>query len=112
MVSFIHCPLQVPRSVLAIIVEQVRQLPASGRHADVNESARGQVDPGDGAELDLQQEELRQGAEHGDHGNIDDQTGVYYPYSLNQTVSAGSYRTKRARTATLNRGDRFELRTP
>ena len=50
--------------------------------------------------------------EHGDHGNIDDQTGVYQPYSLNQTVSAGSYRTKRARTATLNRGDRFELRTP
>ena len=47
-----------------------------------------------------------------DHGNIDDQTGVYSPYSLNQTVSAGSYRTKRARTAALNRGDCFELRTP
>ena len=70
MVSFIHCPLQVPRSVLAII-EQVRQLPAGGRHADVDESARGQVDPGDGAELDLQQEELRQGADHGDREVIE-----------------------------------------
>ena len=50
--------------------------------------------------------------EHDDHGNIDDQIGVYSPYSLIQTVSAGGYRTKRARTAALNRGDCSELRTP
>ena len=50
--------------------------------------------------------------EHDDHGNIDDQIGVYSPYSLIQTVSAGGYRTKRARTAALNCGDRSELRTP
>ena len=47
-----------------------------------------------------------------DHGNIEDQIGVYSPYSLIQTVSAGGYRTKRARTAALNRGDCSELRTP
>ena len=50
--------------------------------------------------------------EHDDHDNIDDQIGVYSPYSLIQTVSAGGYRTKRARTAALNCGDRSELRTP
>ena len=50
--------------------------------------------------------------EHDDHGNIDDQIGVYSPYSLIQTASAGGYRTKRARTAALNRGDCSELRTP
>ena len=50
--------------------------------------------------------------EHDDHGNIDDQIGVYSPYSLIQTVPAGGYRTKRACTAALNRGDRSELRTP
>ena len=50
--------------------------------------------------------------EHDDHGNIDDQIGVYSPYSLIQTVSAGGYRTRRARTAALNCGDRSELRTP
>ena len=50
--------------------------------------------------------------EHDDHGNIDDQIGVYSPYSLIQTVPAGGYRTKRARTAALNCGDRSELRTP
>ena len=53
--------LQEPRSVS--VIEQVRQLPAAGGHADVGEGARCQVDTGDGAELDPQQEELRQGAD-------------------------------------------------
>ena len=61
--------LQEPRSVN--VIEQVRQLPAAGGHAVVDEGARGQVDPGDGAELDPQQEELRQGADFDDHEVIE-----------------------------------------
>ena len=34
--------------------------------------------------------------EHDDHGNNDDQIGVYSPYSLIQTVSAGAYPRGRA----------------
>ena len=52
--------MQVPR---AAVGEQVRQLPAAGRHADVDEGAWRQVHPRDGAELDPQQEGLRQGEE-------------------------------------------------
>ena len=60
--------LQEPRSVN--VIEQVRQLPAAGGHAVVDEGARGQVDPGDGAELDPQQEELRQGADFNDDHEV------------------------------------------